>query len=268
MTPLFFGHGQRRLFGLYTPARKTAAGLPAASTRAVVLCPPLGQEYLHAHRSLRQLANLLAAAGYDVLRFDYYGTGDSAGGMNDADLRGWEDDIATAIDELKDTCDAPRVNLVGLRLGATLAAQVAARRARDTQSLVLWDPVVRGATYLEELMRAGGGETPEARAPIPIGPEQGGGHEILGFPITARLQSQLATVDLGALVPSLPKRTLALWTSSTADQAHLASAAVPPAEARLAMEYIEALPAWLNDADSGAGAVPVAVLHRIVQWLT
>ena len=83
MTPLYFGERTRRLFGVYTPAH--AAGRPA---RGVVLCHPWGQEYLHAHRSLRKLGDLLAAAGFDVLRFDYFGTGDSAGDLPEASLAG------------------------------------------------------------------------------------------------------------------------------------------------------------------------------------
>ncbi len=47
--------------------------------KSIVLCHPWGQEYLRAHRSMRQLGNLLAAAGHHVFRLDYFGTGDSGG---------------------------------------------------------------------------------------------------------------------------------------------------------------------------------------------
>src|SRR5258705_6760804 len=46
---------------------------------AIVLCPPLGYEYMSAYRTLRILADRLAAIGFDALRFDYDGTGNSAG---------------------------------------------------------------------------------------------------------------------------------------------------------------------------------------------
>ena len=74
----------------------------------MVLCYPWGSEYIHAHRALRQLATRLSMAGFHTLRFDYFGTGDSAGEMEDADLGVWEDDIETAIEELKkDTVPGP-----------------------------------------------------------------------------------------------------------------------------------------------------------------
>jgi len=67
MNVFYFGAGERRLFGVYTPARH-------GGRRGAVLCPPWGQEYLRAHRSIAQLANTLATAGVHVLRFDYSGT--------------------------------------------------------------------------------------------------------------------------------------------------------------------------------------------------
>src|SRR3954451_13983708 len=76
MTPLFFGSRARRLFGIYEPGR-SGSRVP----RAAVLCHPWGQEYIRAHRSMRRLANMLSATGRDTLRFDYFGTGDSAGDM-------------------------------------------------------------------------------------------------------------------------------------------------------------------------------------------
>src|ERR1051325_66360 len=55
------------------------------SGHGVVLCAPLGYEQVHAHRSFRVLADQLAAAGVTALRFDYHGTGDSAGRDEDPD---------------------------------------------------------------------------------------------------------------------------------------------------------------------------------------
>ena len=65
---------------------------------------------------------MLAASGWDTLRFDYYGTGDSAGDLIEANLGGWEKDIEWAIEEARATSGANRVALIGLRLGANLAA--------------------------------------------------------------------------------------------------------------------------------------------------
>ena len=119
MVPLYFGTSSARLFGVYHPAE-------SAQHRScgVVICPPFGHEYIRAHRLLRQLAVQLSRDGFHVLRFDYLGCGDSSGDPQTARPRSGRADIATAIDELRDTSEVRRVCLVGLRLGATLAARL------------------------------------------------------------------------------------------------------------------------------------------------
>jgi alpha-beta hydrolase superfamily lysophospholipase len=136
MIPLFFGSRHQQLFGIYEPARKSSG-----AHRGIVLCNPGGNEYLYAHRTMRSLASRLAKAGFHVLRFDYYGTGDSAGDIGEGSPRRWCEDIEAAMSELKDMAGATRMTLIGLRLGANLAAQVAGHRGQDVDALVLWEPL-------------------------------------------------------------------------------------------------------------------------------
>src|SRR5215217_413896 len=84
MNPLYFGSSQKPLYGVYHPP-KSQPGRPVRTT-GVVLCYPLGQEYMRAHRAFRQLATLLTKSGFPVLRFDYYGTGDSGGDGDAGDV--------------------------------------------------------------------------------------------------------------------------------------------------------------------------------------
>ena len=86
-----------------------------------------------------------------MLRFDYFGTGDSAGAGEEGSVEQWSRDVDTAIDELRDTTSLDRVSLVGLRFGGLLAADVAARR-KDLDRVVLWDPIVRGEQYVREML--------------------------------------------------------------------------------------------------------------------
>ena len=77
MRPLWFGSEDRPLFGwLHVPEDKLARG-------CVLLNPPLGIEAVSAHAAYRRLADRLAEVGFAVLRFDYDGTGDSAGQTHD-----------------------------------------------------------------------------------------------------------------------------------------------------------------------------------------
>src|SRR5271154_7362651 len=122
MLPLFFGSTQRRLFGVYEPAAQRGR-----VARAVLLCNSWGSEYVNAHRAMRFLARRLCAAGFDTFRFDYFGSGDSGGETTEAELDGWKNDIVIAAQELKDMSGAPRMVLIGLRLGATLVVEAAPR---------------------------------------------------------------------------------------------------------------------------------------------
>lgn len=169
MIPFHFGRSSRRLFGIYEPAR---AG--TAPSRAVVICYPEGAEHVCAYRTMRALAERLVRAGLHVLRFDYYGTGDSDGDSSPERALEWLDDIETAIEEVKQVSGAARVTVVGLRLGANLAACLAARRRGLIEQLVLWEPL------------------DFARSPLPF----------------------MADLELPRHANSFPDRTLVLLTSS------------------------------------------------------
>lgn len=84
------------------------------------------------------------------MRFDYYGTGDSAGISSDAVLDQWRSDVNTGLTELKDISGVSKVSLVGLRFGAALAATAPVKSHR-VRKLILWDPVVSGSLYLKSL---------------------------------------------------------------------------------------------------------------------
>lgn len=253
MTPLYFGESSRRLFGLYTPAHARGS-----RQRGIVLCPPWGAEYLRAHRSMHQLAKLLAEAGFHVLRFDYSGTGDSAGDMPDTSLDRWAEDIGTAVEELKDTAGIPRVALLGLRLGGTLAARVASMRRKDVDTLVLWDPVVHGGEHLAELRQLDEATLNERGL-------KGNATELLGFPMTEAQARELQALELLQPPPTWPARTLVAVSEPTPSQEALRAALATSPNAVL--ELIESQPAWIEDRHSGAGAVPVKLLQRIVEWL-
>jgi len=142
--PLYFRNGDQYLFGCYH--------LPAVQSKsrgAVLLCPAIGDEYYYSHRSLRQLAAQLARAGFHVLRFDYFGTGDSAGKDESATLVQWLVDVECAIDEIKQLSRCNQISVIGIRLGATLALQAIIKR-KDISDLVLWNPILTGANLLEQ----------------------------------------------------------------------------------------------------------------------
>lgn len=207
MSAFYFGSSERPLFGFYhQPTSRPVR------PDGVVLCSPLGTEYLRTHRTLKQLAGRLSESGFHVLRFDYSGTGDSGGEGADATLAEWRSDVETAADELKAMAAVDRVTLIGVRLGAALAASVAGARD-DLEDVVLWDPVVRGRPYLEELLDPDGSNGSEAPPPTRDDAVVG----VEGFPLGIRLREELAGLDLTTL-DSLPARRALLVVSEERDE--------------------------------------------------
>ena len=144
--PLWFGPPERSLFGLATvPDDGRASG-------AVVFCPPTSLEGVCARRTFAILADELAAAGILTLRFDNDGTGDSVGSDEDPDrVASWLHGVHQAVDFVRGA-GAAKVVVVGMRLGATLAAAAMSGKADapggPIDGLVLWDPCASGRAYL------------------------------------------------------------------------------------------------------------------------
>jgi dienelactone hydrolase len=141
--PLYFGEEGRPLFGWLHRC--------AAASLGVILCNPFGDENVRAHRSLRHLAIAISHAGIPVLRFDYDGTGDSAGhDLEPERVNQWLASIHAAADTLKQQTGVTHLCFVGLRLGATLATVAAADRT-DVAGLLAIAPIVSGKAFVREL---------------------------------------------------------------------------------------------------------------------
>lgn len=244
MVPLHFGTSERILFGIYSPASEARKG------RGVVLCNPWGPEAMRAHRSMKGLADRLSAQGLDVLRFDYYGTGDSLGDATATSLARWVGDSVMATEELRDLASVDRVDLVGLRLGAWVAAAAASRMEGVGGRIVLWDPIMG---------------VPETSAAV-AGPTNGGstardGIELGGFFLPNSFQEELESLSFQGL-PGSGWEVLKVFSQETAGEA------IEGLVAReVSTRVIPSLQCWVEERDFGAGAVPVHILETITAWL-
>ena len=222
-SPFFFG-ADGGLFGMYH-----APTLPAR--RAVLMCPPLGQDLIRCHRVYRQLAQTLAAQGLAVLRFDYHGTGDAAGDSADVDWERCVADTIVAADELRRRAGVERVVAFGARLGGSTAL-CAAARARFAE-VIAWDPVLDGNAYVAALdamqaaLREDADRFTRRRSHADVA------EQWLGFDVGAALRRQLSALRVTAVdVPtmvldSLPAASGSRWKDVLSSRGHVAELSPP-----------------------------------------
>jgi len=183
----YFGPPELPLFGWLH-----ASAQPAGGRLGLVICNPFGFEEICAHASLRRLAQAAAEAGIPALRFDYAGTGNSAGDEFEPDrLPAWIDSVHRAIETLKRETGVERICLFGLRLGAMIATLSAIERD-DVAALIAFAPVVRGRGHVRELRAlAATGINGAAEAGAPL--------ESAGFVMSAQTCEDVAAIDLRTL---------------------------------------------------------------------
>lgn len=180
----------------------------AACRGALIYVHPFGEEMNKARRMAALQARALAALGVAVLQIDLHGCGDSSGDFGEARWETWKSDLALAHRWLADKLGVP-VSLWGLRLGAVLALDYAAGAADPVHSLVLWQPVQSGKTYLTQFLRlrvasdmltegkeAGNG-THALRAQLQAGQVL----EIAGYELAPALAGAIDALDLAAMRP-------------------------------------------------------------------
>ncbi|MCB1705697.1 MAG: hydrolase 2, exosortase A system-associated [Halioglobus sp.] len=145
LLPRFLGEEGQRFFTLQTRCREQ----PRAH---IVYVPPFGEEMNRCRALVAEQARAFARAGYWCTAIDFYGSGDSEGELRDASLAVWQDNIRLTVETLQREAPAPII-LWGLRLGAFIAMDFAAKSSIDIQSIILWQPVVSGERYVTQILR-------------------------------------------------------------------------------------------------------------------
>lgn len=264
--PMYFNSGENHLFAwLHQPTGQLQSKL------GVVICGPFGYESICAHRSMREFAEAIADSGIPALRFDYLGAGDSAEIDESADqLKLWSHDVIAAIRELRYRTGVDRVCLLGIRLGAMLAA-LAAAECRTVESLILVGPVVSGRRYVRELrmtqlagiaMTGSGGSDadPEANRTTPKVLEAG------GFSLSAATLESLAQVDLQTAAPP-PVRSMLIFDNDKLPSAKRWVESLQHSGIQLEHKNLPGLIEMVMTAPQFA-TVPRAMIDATRQWLT
>ncbi|MFO1428941.1 MAG: hydrolase 2, exosortase A system-associated [Candidatus Competibacteraceae bacterium] len=193
--PGFLEGGSGPLFIMYySPS-------PAIPPRGSILyIHPFAEELNKSRRMAALQSRRFAAAGFGVLQPDLYGCGDSGGEFAAARWALWQTDLRRCLDWLLARSRTP-LHIWGLRLGCLLAAELA--RQVQATGLILWHPVVSGATALTQFLRlrlatgilGGTQETPaQLRAELTAGRVV----EVAGYELHPELAAALEQVRLVA----------------------------------------------------------------------
>jgi pimeloyl-ACP methyl ester carboxylesterase len=237
----------------------------SGSRHGVVLCNPFGYDAVCIHRGWRKLAQILAESGLLALRFDYPGTGDSAGSEHDPmRIEAWIASIAEALQWIRQEHDVERLSLVGFGLGALLAA-LAAERGGGLDGLVLLAPVLDGRSYLRELRLYWRKwlNTP-ARMHSRLAKERETGVEAFGFGLDGEDSDRLATLALPHEMQHTARRILILDSrvSGSLDALTQHYLAQGTAVTRSAFDECDRF-----HVESLYSRVPVDAWARVTQWL-
>ncbi|SFM99937.1 serine aminopeptidase domain-containing protein [Dokdonella immobilis] len=234
--PLWIPASSPRLFGVLHVAT-------APARAAILLCAPILHEYVRSHRLFALLAHELCERGFDVLRFDYRGCGDSEGDAEEFLMSQADAEAAFCADFLRRRNPAVPLVALGVRAGAHVAARLVRERIAD--ALWLWQPVVDGASYLAGLRQRDADErSSPMRYPMARTIPPGATDSLMGYPFTTRLFDELEQLA---------------WSDAGIDAARVTLldagvGAASPAHARF-VELPVPLSAWAEEIDMSRVAV-------------
>lgn len=182
---------------------------PAGKPRgAVVYVHPFAEEMHKSRRMAALQARALAARGWLVLQMDLYGCGDSSGEFGEARWDAWASDVRAGIEWTR-ACGSGPLALWGLRLGATLACELAADAALGVERLLLWQPVTSGEQFVSQFLRLRlaaemleGGAATSASGELRAELARGHTLEIAGYDLHPLLAEAIERLQLSALTPA------------------------------------------------------------------
>jgi pimeloyl-ACP methyl ester carboxylesterase len=196
------------------------------------------------------------------MRFDYYATGDSAGDCEELSLARMRLDVQQALQHCCDKTGVKQLTLVGVRLGATLAAQLASS-CGEIESLVLYAPAFDGEALLGEWQRDQQAFHDKHSYQL----QQTGANEVLGFTVPEKFQSELRRRFEPVAPGRALKRVLVLTDESDANS-ELVNRWVEMFNHQaieVTLEVVENIAIWRREPMEAI--VPAKTIRRIVKWI-
>lgn len=231
----------------------------------VVVCAPFGHPDICSYRPLRTLAASLAEDGWPVLRFDWPGVGDSADPASPVtSVDAWVSVVRQAVDHLRQVVGVHDVALVGLRIGATIAAVAAADPA--VTDVALLAPYATGRAYLRELRAFQAMfSAPLSTPAMPPAPLPAGATESAGFVIPPEEVAALEALDLDGIVErSLRGRRVLVATAQPSDAV---TAVVGRSRAVADVTHVESEDVALLSSEAISSVFPPGLHELVRDWL-
>jgi len=241
----FFGDTAHQLYGVMHEPEGTLI-----RNFALLVCYPYGQEYMITHRALRTLCMNMARAGVPGMRFDYTGTGDSAG--DTFSLSSAVENTLVAARYLAEYTGMDHIKVVGLRLGAAIGMQASQHDDR-IKHVTLWDPVVRGADYLDSLLQS---SKPD--------PTNNGTLWVHGYPVTPTMQQELRALTLHASASGNLESVHFILSQANANADQLIGSLNPQSvKMRVDNSDLDDADTWMKPDVYGKFLLPYEILKRI-----
>ncbi|MDD5271586.1 MAG: hydrolase 2, exosortase A system-associated [Methylovulum sp.] len=213
LTPFFIQGTQGKLFCLFAPPK-------SPQTEVLVFLPSFGEELNRCRVMVAMQARMLAELGMGCLLLDYYGTGDSEGDFGETRWEQWSQDAQTACGWLE-AQGYQKQSLWGLRLGAIVAAELAAASPGRFQRLLLWQPVLEGKTLFTQFLRIrlamlmDRGEAKETTQQMREVLQGGQPLEVAGYEINPQLAQAIDSKTLATI--KLPENLRVDWFEAVMD---------------------------------------------------
>lgn len=227
----------------------------------LIICPPIGIDFMNSHRSLKKLADKLALSGTPVLRLDYFCTGSSCDSGFDDQVEGFIESIRQANIFLKKTLNTKCTALLGFRFGATLATLFASKT--EINYLILWGGIFQGKRLIREmrLLQNSGSNNKPNDTYLEAG----------GWVIEQKTEDAIESIDLAkthpktkyillldGCKPSAHQKLVSQWQSNNTDitaefTESIGDMLVDAHEARIPHQDIEFINQWVKGLPSNSG---------------
>lgn len=186
-----------------------------------IILHSFADEFVYLNRAEVALARRLAAAGFPTLMFHCQGYGDSEHIDLTPRFSTQVSDSEDVIDQFPTLADVATIGVIGMRLGATVAARVAERT--NVASLAMVAPIVRGDRYVRDLLRtqtfvhlAAGTEETGSLDHLRGTLDSTGFVNVRGFSLERDVLAEIQSIDLREDLTKLDARVLlvqATWTA-------------------------------------------------------